>query len=62
MSKEKIKNSLKVGSDKDGYFGEYGGIAVGADTAQSRTSGIVVSLMSIPLVLMSGISIEISGN
>ena len=29
MSKEKIKNSLKVGSDKDGYFGEYGGIAAG---------------------------------
>ena len=25
----KIKNSLKTGSDKDGYFGEYGGIAAG---------------------------------
>ena len=29
MSTEKIKNSLKIGSDKDGYFGEYGGIAAG---------------------------------
>ena len=29
MSTEKIKNSLKTGSDKDGYFGEYGGIAAG---------------------------------